>query len=373
MDDLNLSQLLKIRTLLSVEGLGNVKLLKLAGTFGSLDAIFNSSLKSLTSTPLIDHNLAARILTAIESPGLIESEVEKEISTLSKINGRFITYWDENFPTPLRQIYMPPVLLYYLGELKKEDTQSIAIVGTRVPTHYGKLQAEKLASELTERNVTVVSGLARGIDSAAHRATINQNGRTIAITGAGLDVIYPHENKKLYHEIAEKGVIISEYKPGTKPDAQNFPKRNRIIAGLTLGTLVIETKLNGGAMQTAAFALEQNKEVFAIPGNINSPMSEGTNRLIQNGEAKLVTNAEDIITELESKIFPATAKAAPKPELDLNMFESKIYELLSEEPKHIDKIAIDSGMNTSECLVNLLTLEFKGACRQLPGKTFIRL
>ena len=189
---------------------------------------------------------------------------------------------------------------------------SIAIVGTRQPTNYGKVQAERIASELALQGITVVSGMARGIDSIAHTRTVRDNGRTVAIIGSGLDVIYPPENRKLFQQIIENGMVISEYPLGTKPDAQNFPKRNRIISGLTLGTVVIETGVKGGAMQTASFALDQGKEVFAIPGNLGVRQSEGTNLLIQKGEAALIRSAEDILLELELKLQPVLGKNVPK-------------------------------------------------------------
>ncbi len=170
-----------------------------------------------------------------------------------------------------------------------------------MPSRYGKSVAERFAKDLSYKGITIVSGLARGIDSFAHRATLEVNGRTVAIIGSGLDVIYPSENRKLFDEISENGIIYSEYILGTKPDAQNFPKRNRIISGISLGTLVVETKESGGALQTAAFALDQNREVFAIPGNLGISQSEGTNLLIQKGEAKLVRNCDDILVEIKSE------------------------------------------------------------------------
>jgi DNA processing protein len=240
-----------------------------------------------------------------------------------------------------------------------------------MPTSYGRIQAEKLASELIEQNITVTSGLARGIDSIAHRAALKKNGRTIAVTGSGLDVIYPPENKKLFDEIAEKGVVVSEYKLGTKPDAQNFPKRNRIISGLSLGSIIVETGITGGAMQTASYALDQNREVFAVPGNIGVRQSEGTNLLIQKGEAKLIRNAEDALVELELKLKPILGKNIPKDNIELNLFEEKIVASLNNEPMQIDRIAISTSLTTSDCLVHLLSLEFKGMVKQLPGKMFV--
>ena len=260
--------------------------------------------------------------------------------------------------------------MYKLGELKKEDENSIAVVGTRRPSEYGKKQAENLCKELVERNLTIVSGMARGIDSVSHRTAINNSGRTIAILGSGLNVIYPPENRKLFNEIKDNGVILTEYPLGTKPDAMNFPKRNRIISGLSLGTVIIETGITGGALQTASFALDQGREVFSLPGNINAKTSEGTNRLIQKGEAKLITNVEDILSEFNLKIDAQIKKKRTIDHVDLNIFESKIMNVLKEEPTQIDKIAELTELSTSDCLVHLLSLEFRGLVRQLPGKTF---
>jgi len=262
-------------------------------------------------------------------------------------------------------------LLYTRGKFVDSDDYSIAVVGTRQPTNYGKIQAEKIVTDLVAQNITIVSGLARGIDSVAHTSALKNNGRTIAVIGSGLDVIYPAENKKLFNEIKEKGVIISEFNLGTIPNAENFPKRNRIISGLTLGTLVIETAITGGAMQTARLALDQNREVFATPGNLGVKQSEGTNILIQRGEAELVINAEDILTELELKLKPIIGKNIPKPHKDLSIFEANIYNCLFNEPLQIDKIAEITNLSTSDCLVNLLSLEFKGMVKQLPGKMFM--
>jgi len=221
-------------------------------------------------------------------------------------------------------------------------------------------------------SITVTSGMARGIDTIAHKGALSKNGRTVAILGSGLDVIYPDENKPLFEMICENGAVISEYPLGTKPDAQNFPKRNRIISGLSIGTVIIESRLTGGAIQTAALALEQNREVFAVPGNLGVVQSEGTNSLIQKGEAKLITNAEDIFVELNLKIQPEIGKNIPKPKIELNFFEQNLLELLNDQPKHIDKISIEAKMSAADCLVHLLSLEFRDLVRQLPGKNFVK-
>jgi len=299
-----------------------------------------------------------------------KKQITEELNFLSKVNGKVLTIWDEEYPELLKKIYDPPLILYYKGTLSVNDIFSIAIVGTRQPTNYGKAIAEKISFELAEQSIPLVSGMARGIDSIVHKAALKSSGRTIAIIGTGLDIVYPPENKKLFDEICEKGLVLSEYKLGTKPDAQNFPKRNRIISGLSLGTVIIETGINGGAMQTASCALDQNREVFAIPGNIGSKQSDGTNALIQKGEAKLITNSDDVLNELELKLKPMVGKNIPKPTVELNIFEEKILSVLTSNPTHIDLIASSTSMSTSDCLVYLLSLEFKNAVKQLPGKMF---
>ena len=289
---------------------------------------------------------------------------------LEKIGGQIITILNEGYPFLLKKIYDPPIILYKLGNFKKEDVNSIAVVGTRRPSDYGKKNAEKLCKDIIEKNITIVSGMARGIDSISHRTALINGGRTIAVIGSGLDVIYPPENKKLFSEIKNNGVILSEYSFGTKPDAMNFPKRNRIISGLSVGTVIIETGITGGALQTASFALDQGREVFSLPGNINAKTSEGTNRLIQKGEAKLITNIEDILSELNLKLDSSLKKKKSIEHIDLNIFEAKIINILNDDPVQIDKIAELTKLTTSDCLVHLLSLEFRGLVRQLPGKTF---
>ncbi|MCX6152461.1 MAG: DNA-processing protein DprA [Ignavibacteriales bacterium] len=367
---ISFDRFVNLRLLLSVEGIGPLKLRNLLSKFKSLEKILNSSTTSLIQAEGIDKILATRISNIRLTKNKLQINLEKEYDQLLKIGGSVLTVWDTEYPELLKKIYDPPLILYIKGKYSEFDKFALSIVGTRTPTAYGKNQAERFSSEFAKQNIPIVSGLARGIDSIAHKSTLRINGRTIAILGTGLDVIYPPENKKLFDEISEKGLIISEYPLGTKPDAQNFPKRNRIISGLTLGTLVIETALNGGAMQTASFALDQNREVFAIPGNIDVKQSEGTNLLIQKGEAKLVLNPEDILQELELKLKPVIGKNIPKPSIELSIFEDKIISNLTNTPIQIDKISELTSMSTSDCLVHLLSLEFKGLVTQLPGKMF---
>ena len=373
MTKLKPDQLIELNLLLSVEGIGPAKIRALLSKFKSVENILSSDFNSLTSTNGISVNLAKRIQRInnlrISNRKLVLSELEK----LEKLNARIVTIWDKEYPPLLKKIYDPPIMFYCLGDFAENDNYSIAVVGTRIPTNYGKVQAEKFSAELTEQKITIASGLARGIDSIAHKTALSRNGRTIAVIGSGLDVIYPPENRSLFNEIAEKGMVISEYKLGTKPDAQNFPRRNRIISGISLGSLVIETGVKGGAMQTASFALDQNREVFAVPGNLGIKQSEGTNSLILKGEAKLVRSAEDILVELELKLKPILGKNIPRENMDLNLFEEKIIASLNNEPLQIDRIAVNTNLSTSDCLVHLLSLEFKGLVKQLPGKMFALL
>lgn len=361
-----------LELLLDVEGIGPQKVFSLLSKFHSFENIVDASFHSLSDTEGIGTILAGRICSGKKNISEIKTGLEKSLDKLNKIGGKLISYWDNDYPELLKRIYYPPLLLYLFGNFCEQDKNSIAIVGTRQPTSYGKIQAERFAAELVSKGITIVSGLARGIDSIAHQSALKSDGRTVAVIGSGLDVVYPPENKKLFEQIKEQGVIVSEFELGTKPDAQNFPRRNRIISGLSLGTLIVETKFIGGAMQTAAYALDQNREVFAIPGNINIKQSEGPNALIQRGEAKLVTSAEDILLELKLQLKPEIGKNIPMPSIELNMFEEKILSVIGNEQKQIDDIATLAATSTSDCLVNLLTLEFKGLVKQLPGKMFVR-
>jgi len=366
-------QLIDLFLVLSVEGIGPAKFRSLLSEFKTTERILSSDFNSLSSTEGIGENLAKKIQHVNRQRESTAVFVKKEIDKLNKIGGYIVTIWDKEFPPLLKKIYDPPIILYYKGNFIEEDNYSVALIGTRQPTNYGKVQAEKIAADLSSQGITIISGLARGIDSIAHAAALKNNGRTVAVIGSGLDVIYPPENKKLFHEISEKGLVVSEFNLGAKPDAVNFPKRNRIISGLSLGCIVVESGIPGGAINTASYALDQNREVFAVPGNLGVKQSEGTNLLIQRGEAKLIRSAEDVLVELELKLKPIIGKNIPKPEVELNLFEAKIIASLSNEPVQIDKIATTTNLSTSDCLVHLLSLEFKGLVKQLPGKMFALL
>ncbi len=370
MSKLSLEELTNLNILLSIDGIGPGKIKNLLQKFRSTQKILAASEEELIKTERINKLLAQRILNAAKDKDKIEEDTKIELDRIEELNIKITSIWDQDYPELLKNIYDPPLLLYYKGTISKSDKYSIAIVGTRNPTEYGKLQTQKITSELVSQNITIVSGLARGIHSAAHSAALKSNGRTIAVIGSGLNVFYPPENKKLFENITDNGVVFSEYKLDTQPDAGNFPQRNRIISGLSLGTIVIESGVPGGALQTAQFALDQNREVFAIPGNLNVRQSEGTNALIQKGSAKLIKNAEDALVELDLKLKPVIGENIPRPKPDLNLFEEKLLNILANDQIQIDKIASLASLSTSDCLVHLLSLEFKGLVKQLPGKVF---
>ncbi|WKZ70432.1 MAG: DNA-processing protein DprA [Melioribacteraceae bacterium] len=370
---MDLKNLSALSLLLKIDGLGPSKILNLVSKFHSPSEIFAACKNELSQVSLISSTLARRIQLA--SNELLDHVkiFQQEIEQLNERGFKLITYFDSEYPAILKNIYSPPIFLFVWGKLMDDDKYSLAVVGTRRPTAYGRKIAEKISVELVENRITIVSGLARGIDSIAHKTALKNGGRTVAILGSGLDKIYPPENKDLAKEISENGAVISEFPLGTKPDAQNFPRRNRIISGLTLGSVIVETNINGGAMQTARLALDQNREVFAVPGNLESPQSEGTNELIKESRAKLITSAEDILVELDLKLKPILGKNIPKEKLDISLFEQNILDHLDNNPIHIDQLSQKLGCSTSDCLVNLLTLEFKGLVKQLPGKQFISM
>lgn len=373
MSKLNLEQLTNLYTLLSIEGIGPGKIRNLLAKFRETENILSADKNSLLAIEGISTNLAERIRKANHKKSEIKIWVEKQLTKLQKMNAEIVTIWDENYPNLLKKIFDPPLLLQIKGNLTDSDQYAVSMVGTRQPTNYGKILAERISSDLAKQNITIVSGMARGIDSISHSSAINKGGRTVSIIGSGLDVIYPPENRKLYDQICDNGAVVSEFVLGTKPDAQNFPRRNRIISGMSLGCIIIESAKTGGAMQTARFALDQNREVFALPGNVNVKQSDGTNQLIQRGEAELITSAEDVLLELELKLKPVLGKNIPKHQEELNLFEEKIINALNSEALQIDKIATATNLSTSDCLVHLLSLEFKGLVKQLPGKMFALL
>jgi len=344
--------------------------------FGSPEGVFRASKRDLEACRL-PSEAAEAVLKRKAFP-----RAEKELAAVRKIDGCSLVNWTEpEYPQTLLQIYDPPVLLYVRGDPQVLNLPSLSIVGTRRPTVYGTQMAQRLGRELAARGLVIVSGLARGIDAIAHQGAMDAHGRAIGCLGTGIDVCYPKENKKLYEKVLERGAIISEFPLRTHPAPENFPVRNRIVAGMPLGTVVVEGAQYSGSLITARLAMEFGREVFGVPGNVTQPVSFAPNLLIKQG-AKLVTGAEDVIEELPTPVRAALVQAE-QPETEqrnllavngLNGSEKKLYELLSaEEPVPVDEIVERSGLNSSEVLATLFTLEMKGIVRQLPGKQFCKV
>jgi DNA processing protein len=362
---INVRELLRLS---SVPRIGPQKIRALVAHFKTPDEVFRASARELITVPGIDKKLATNILHHTAE----EKFADEQLKRLNKLGGRIVTLWDKEYPDLLRKIYDPPAFLFILGKLKEADARSLALVGTRHPTPYGHSVAESLTRDIAQHSLTIVSGLARGVDTIVHSTALKYKTRTIAVVGSGLDVPYPPENKKLMEHIAEAGAVISEFAMGTKPDAPNFPRRNRIISGLSLGTIVVESAEEGGALITAATALDQNREVFAVPGNITEKRSSGPNKLIRDGRAKLITNAQDIFDELSSQLRLSFDQNENALSVELTPTERLLFQILADEPIHIDTLSEQTDMSTSDALVTLLSLEFKGMVRQLPGKLFVR-
>jgi len=365
--------------LTKLEGLGVRGAHRLVEHFGSPQGAYMASLTELESC-----GIPARVAQSIfAQAGLKEAAQDLEAS--AKTGCEVVAYSSDDYPPRLKQIPDPPLVLYVRGDVKVLSRYALAIVGTRRPTAYGSQVAQRLARDLAQRQLVIVSGLARGIDSAAHRGALEAAGKTVAVLGSGIDVIYPRENKLLAEQVTECGALISEFPPGTSPAPENFPIRNRTISGLTLGVVVVEAAEYSGSLITARLALEQNREVFAVPGNITSAQSFGPNHLIKQG-AKLVDEWMDVIEEFPAEIRmqllpPAEAsdEAAAKPQTGL-LFEQSlspdqkvVFELLrADQPLFVDAILTSAQIPQPRVMTALLQLEMAGVIRQLPGKNFIR-
>ncbi len=362
-----------------VSGLGSIKLRRMQEAFGSSHKILSVSKSELKKIAGIGDKIAEEIIKAKDNPGL-----KKELDLVKKHKVKIITINDKDYPKNLKEIYDPPIVLYLKGSLEQDDGLALAIVGSRRASFYGLSIAEKLAGELSGVGLTIISGMARGIDSAAHRGALKAGGRTLAILGSGLSNIYPPENKPLFEKIQTQGAVISEFPMQMEPLAQNFPRRNRIISGLSIGVVVVEAARNSGAIITADCALEQGREVFAVPGKIDSATSWGTNKLIKQG-AKLVEDSQDIIEELKPRLktllkeIPAQNKSkeakesSKPPSSGLTKEESNIFNLLTANPRHIDEIIDESGWSAPLVMSALMRLELKHLIKQLPGKLFVKV
>ena len=372
-----LEQIKYVCFLTKVNKLGNTRIKNILYHLKDPYDFFNCSQNDLRKIEGIDLNISRDIIESAGKRKIYDSEFDLFIKDAEKKKINVLTILDEEYPENLRKIFDAPVLLYYKGKLDAADKYSLSIVGTRNPTEYGKYTCEKFTEKLSKMGIPVISGFARGIDSIVHNVCLKNDNLTYAVFGCGVDVIYPSENRKLYSELIERGAVISEFPVSSQPEKVNFPKRNRIISGISLGSLIIESGIKGGSILTAEFAIDQNREVFAVPGYINSKQSEGTNELIKRGQAKLVTEIEDILDELEIKLKPVLKKDIIGKEIklteELNDTEKKIYNAVGYEPVHIDIINETTALSISDCLVNLLSLEFKGLIRQSPGKNFMKI
>jgi DNA processing protein len=349
--------------------MGPVRLRNLLEFFGSPENVLTARRDQLRQINGIGPDVADEIVSW-------ESKIDlaAELERIRKFGARVITAESPEYPRSLREIHAPPIVLYVWGKIEERDHHAIGIIGARRTTHYGSESAKKLAYQLAYAGLTIVSGLARGIDTAAHQGALAAKGRTIAVIGSGLGRLYPPENAALAEKIRNgNGAIVSEFSMEIEPDRQTFPMRNRIISGWSQGVLVVEAGLNSGALITASQALEQGRSVYAVPGHINAPSAMGSNRLIQQG-AKLVMDASDILDDLQILMpeqKPTTVASRPLPELSES--ERSVYEAIESSETAIDAIAAKCNLPTAAISSTLLRLELKRLVKQLPGKYFVKL
>lgn len=343
-----------------VRGVGNVSGQALVRAFGDPREVFRASSHALECAGLRREAVAS--VRGFDR----WKEVDEQLRRLDACRGRLVTWLDASYPENLRYIRDAPLMLFVRGDLQPEDRLAVAVVGSRGASAYGRRIAAQIASELARSGVVVVSGMARGIDAEAHWAALRSGGRTVAVLGCGIDVSYPSEHHRLQSKIAEQGAVVSEFLLGTQPEAENFPGRNRIISGMSLGTLVVEAAEKSGSLISAAYAVEQGREVFAVPGPVG-PAARGVHNLLRQG-ATLVESAEDVLREIAPHVTRAAAPALPP----LNEGESKVFAVLHDGGAHVDEIVARSGLSVAEALEALLQLELRGLVRQLPGKCFTR-
>ncbi len=348
-----------------MDGIGPLKARALIAAFGSPQAVFQAAHTDLLTVPGIGAKLAARMVEQRDS-----LNPESEIERARCFGAHILTPVDDAYPDRLRQIHDPPLALYIWGRLRPEDRHSLAVVGSRRCSHYGESVADRFAYQLAQTGFTVVSGLARGIDQAAHQGALKAGGRTLSVLGSGLDRLYPPEAGALAASIAASGAVISEFCMGRAADRTTFPYRNRIIAGLSMGVLVVEASLGSGALMTADAAMEQGKSVMAVPGRIDHPAARGSNKLLKQG-ACLVEEIRDVLNEFEFLVTVPSepeAKAQPRPEIRLADEEKCIVEALVDGELDVDMLVRRTGMSSAGLSVILLGLEMKRVIRMLPGR-----
>lgn len=345
-----------------VKGIGSVRFKALVDAFGSPEAAWNASAEAWHGIGL--------------SPKIVESfqrvhegvSLEQIADRLHSLEVEVLTWEDAGYPRHLKEIDQPPPVLYLRGNLLPADDWAVAIVGTRRVTAYGRQVAEEVATALARNGVTIISGLARGVDSIAHQAAINAGGRTLAVLGNGVDQVYPPENRRLAAQIMEHGAMVSDYPLGTQPDGINFPPRNRIISGLAIAVIIVEAGLTSGALITATFAAEQGRDVFAVPGNINAPQSQGTNQLIRDGAQPLLS-PQDVLDSLHlSMVAEHQLVRVSLPE---DPVEARLFKLLTHEPMHVDEIRLQANMPIETVSATLAMMELKGMVRQVGGMNYV--
>lgn len=360
----------------AIPGVGDAILLKLVQAFGAPDAVLSASQSALEELgcrpPLVE------AIRRGPAPDAIR-ELDKELDQLQRRKVTVLTYLDTQYPAPLRTIPDPPPLLYVQGSLLETDRHAVAIVGTRKVSAAGRILAEELARDLAEMGFTIVSGLARGVDAAAHRGALVGKGRTLAVMGCGLDRTYPADHRQLRETIEQHGAVLSELPLGAAPHGYHFPRRNRIISGLSMGVVVTEAGIESGSLITARLAGEQGREVFAVPGFVKAEQSRGPNSLIKDG-ARLVESAKDILEELLPQLDPAFrarladgAGTVAQPKVPFSLDETLVYDALSVLPQPVDEVIRRSGLPAAQVAAILLSLELKNCIRQLPGNEYVRL
>ncbi|MBW3570826.1 MAG: DNA-processing protein DprA [Gemmatimonadetes bacterium] len=367
-----------------VPGMGPARTTALLARFGSVERVLGAPAAQIAEVPGFGREFARRVAAAGTGEGLRRARAA--VDALDRVGATVVTQADPVYPQSFRTLADPPFVLYALGDVHLMAQPAIGIVGTRAPTDYGRRVASRLAYELARAGYGVASGMAKGIDAVAQTAALDAGGATVGVLGHGVDRIYPQDNERLFHRVRERGLLISELAPGEEPLAGNFPRRNRLIAALSSGVLVVEMGEKSGARHTVEFALELGKEVFAVPGEIGSAASAGTNQLLKEG-ARLVTSARDILEELHGvgvaphalagraaaadASGPAAAVLMPRtPPADLAPDEARVYGLLAEEARHVDDLAAAAGMPTNLTLAALLGLELRELAESLPGKQF---
>lgn len=357
-------------------GLGSRLTGKLLRQFGSPHEVFRASLTELEAC-----QLPAAPAQAIQTKRA-HKEAEAELARVRKVGCRLLNWDEPDYPRRLLEIYDPPPLLYVRGDASTLNRHSISMVGTRRPTPYGNQVAERLGFDLAGRGLTIVSGMARGIDSSAHQGACRAaRGGAVGVLGTGIDVIYPKENKKIFAEVERRGALISEFPLGTHPAPENFPVRNRVVAGMSLGVIVVQGAQYSGSLITARLGMEFGREVYGVPGNVTVDVSFAPNQMIKQG-AKLVTSWEDVVeelpTEIRAELFPVEATTSTERasllQADLSPVQKTIFNLLgTDEASQIDELLQKSELNSSEVLAALCEMEMKGIVRQMPGKQFVKV